>query len=67
MEAPPEELLSNNLDALPTFGAEEWIGNGKTFSLSQTETPLHVLQEKHNQLIIPDAHLIRFPAMDLPV
>ena len=65
MEAPPKELLSNNLDALPAFRAEEWIGNRKTFSLSQT--PLHVLQEKHNQLIIPDAHLIHFPAMDLPV
>lgn len=53
MEALPEELLSNNLDVLPTFRAEEWIGNGKIFSLSQT--PLHVPQAKHNQLIIPDA------------
>jgi hypothetical protein len=52
MEAPPAP--SDNLDALPAFLAEEWIGKGKTFSLSQT--PLHVLQEKQNQLIIPDAH-----------
>ena len=62
---PPEELLSDDLDALPAFVAEEWIENGKIFSLSQT--PLHVLQEKQNQLIIPEAHLSHFPAVDLPI
>lgn len=64
MEA-PEELLSNDLDALPAFVADEWIGTGKTFSFSQS--PLHVLQEKCNQLIIPDTHLVHFPTTDLPV
>ena len=31
------------------------------------QTPLHVLQEKHKQIIIPDAQLIHFPAVDLSV
>ena len=66
MEAPPAASEEpNNLDTLPAFAAEKWIGTGKTFSFSQS--PLHVLQEKHNQLMIPDGHLIHFPATDLPV
>jgi hypothetical protein len=38
MEAPIEELLSDNLDALPAFKAEEWIGIGKTLGRKVVET-----------------------------
>ena len=65
METLPIESPPDDLDALPTFDAHEWIGTGKLFSVSQT--PLHVLQEKHNQLKIPDIHLVHFPAVDLPI
>jgi hypothetical protein len=63
-ESPPDDS-SNELDALPAFDAHTWIGTGKIFSVS--EIPLHVLQEKYNQLEIPDNHLVHFPAVDLPV
>jgi hypothetical protein len=61
----PAESPSDDLDALPAFDAHTWIGTGKIFSASQT--PLHVLYEKYNQLKIPDVHLVHFPALDLPV
>ena len=65
METFPVESPPDDLDALPTFDAHEWIGTGKLFSVSRT--PLHVLQEKNNQLKLPDIHLVHFPAVDLPI
>ena len=61
----PAESPSNDVDTLPTFEAQMWIGTGKIFSASQI--PLHVLHEKYNRLKIPDVHLVHFPAVDLPV
>jgi hypothetical protein len=59
------ESPSDDLQVDAPFDAHTWIGTGKLFSASQT--PLHVLHEKYNQLKIPDVHLVHFPAVDLPV
>ena len=60
-----EEEVPDNVDALPIFETQEWIGVGKKYTLSNI--PLHVHFQKEWQLIIPKTYLIHFPAVNLPV
>ena len=60
-----EEEVPDNVDALPVFETQEWIGVRKKYILS--DIPLHVHFQKEQQLIIPSTYLIHFPAVNLPV